>query len=160
MTKLIIEPGRAERNYWRDLWRYRELFYFLAWRDILVRYKQTVIGIAWAVIQPFLTTVVFTVVFNRIAKLSGPGRRALFPGGDGGATALAVFFHLIELLQQQPHRQREPDFQDLLSAPHRSRRLGHHQLRGFSHHGGAGGGDDGLVSIPAGLAVAGCCRCS
>jgi lipopolysaccharide transport system permease protein len=72
MTELIIEPGRTEKNYWRDLWRYRELFYFLAWRDILVRYKQTVIGIAWAVIQPFLTTVVFTVVFNRIAKLPAP----------------------------------------------------------------------------------------
>jgi lipopolysaccharide transport system permease protein len=72
MPDLIIEPGRAERNYWRDLWRYRELFYFLAWRDILVRYKQTVIGIAWAVIQPFLTTVVFTIVFNRIAKLPAP----------------------------------------------------------------------------------------
>jgi lipopolysaccharide transport system permease protein len=70
--ELIIEPGRAEKNYWRDLWRYRELFYFLAWRDILVRYKQTVIGVAWAVIQPFLTTVVFTVVFNRIAKLPAP----------------------------------------------------------------------------------------
>jgi lipopolysaccharide transport system permease protein len=70
--ELLIEPGRAEKNYWRDLWRYRELFYFLAWRDILVRYKQTVIGIAWAVIQPFLTTVVFTIVFNRIAKLSAP----------------------------------------------------------------------------------------
>jgi lipopolysaccharide transport system permease protein len=72
MTELIIEPCRAEKNYWRDLWRYRELFYFLAWRDILVRYKQTVIGIAWAVLQPFLTTVVFTLVFNRIAKLSAP----------------------------------------------------------------------------------------
>jgi len=70
--ELILEPGRAEKNYWRDLWRYRELFYFLAWRDILVRYKQTVIGIAWAVIQPFLTTVVFTIVFNRIAKLAAP----------------------------------------------------------------------------------------
>ena len=70
--ELIIEAGRTEKNYWRDLWRYRELFYFLAWRDILVRYKQTVIGIAWAVIQPFLTTVVFTIVFNRIAKLSAP----------------------------------------------------------------------------------------
>jgi lipopolysaccharide transport system permease protein len=69
---LIIEPGRAEKNYWRDLWRYRELFYFLAWRDILVRYKQTVIGIAWAVIRPLLTTVVFTFVFNRVAKLSAP----------------------------------------------------------------------------------------
>jgi lipopolysaccharide transport system permease protein len=72
MHELIIEAGRTEKNYWRDLWRYRELFYFLAWRDILVRYKQTVIGIAWAVIQPFLTTVVFTIVFNRIAKLSAP----------------------------------------------------------------------------------------
>ena len=72
MQELIIEPGRAEKNYWRDLWRYRELFYFLAWRDILVRYKQTVVGIAWAVLQPFLTTVVFTIVFSRIAKLPHP----------------------------------------------------------------------------------------
>lgn len=72
MHELIIEPGRAEKNYWRDLWRYRELFYFLAWRDILVRYKQTVVGIAWAVIQPLLTTVVFTIVFSRIAKLPHP----------------------------------------------------------------------------------------
>jgi lipopolysaccharide transport system permease protein len=71
--ELIIEPGRIERNYWRDLWRYRELFYFLAWRDILVRYKQTVIGIAWALIRPFLTMVVFTIVFGRIAKLPAPG---------------------------------------------------------------------------------------
>ncbi len=70
--ELLIKPGLAEKNYWRDLWRYRELFYFLAWRDILVRYKQTVIGVAWAVIQPFLTTVVFTFVFNRIAKLPAP----------------------------------------------------------------------------------------
>jgi lipopolysaccharide transport system permease protein len=72
MQKLIIEPGRAEKNYWRDLWRYRELFYFLAWRDILVRYKQTVVGVAWAVIQPFLTTVVFTIIFSRLAKLPHP----------------------------------------------------------------------------------------
>jgi lipopolysaccharide transport system permease protein len=72
MQELVIEAGRTERHYWRDLWRYRELFYFLAWRDILVRYKQTVIGIAWAVIRPLLTTVVFTVVFSRIAKLPAP----------------------------------------------------------------------------------------
>ncbi len=70
---LIIRAGETERQYWRDLWRYRELFYFLAWRDILVRYKQTVIGIAWALIRPFLTMLVFTVVFNRIAKLPAPG---------------------------------------------------------------------------------------
>lgn len=66
---LIIEPGRTERHYWRDLWRYRELFIVLAWRDIAVRYKQTVIGLAWAVVQPFLTMVVFTIVFGKIAKM-------------------------------------------------------------------------------------------
>ncbi len=66
---LIIEPGRSEKNYWKDLWRYRELFYFLAWRDILVRYKQTTIGIAWALIRPLLTMIVFTFVFGKLAKL-------------------------------------------------------------------------------------------
>ena len=71
--ELIIEPGRVERNYWRDLFRYRELFYFLAWRDVLVRYKQTVIGVLWAVIRPFLTMVVFVFVFGRIAKLPSDG---------------------------------------------------------------------------------------
>ena len=70
---LLIEAGRTEKNYWLDLWRYRELFYFLAWRDILVRYKQTVIGVAWAVIRPFLTMGVFTIVFNRVARLQAPG---------------------------------------------------------------------------------------
>ena len=70
--ELIIEAGRAEQQYWHDLWTYRELFYILAWRDILVRYKQTVIGIAWAVIRPFVTVVVLTLVFNRIAKLEAP----------------------------------------------------------------------------------------
>jgi lipopolysaccharide transport system permease protein len=71
--KLVIEAGQTESQYWRDLWRYRELFYFLAWRDILVRYKQTIIGIAWALIRPFLTMVVFTVVFNNLAKLPSQG---------------------------------------------------------------------------------------
>lgn len=73
MQEMIIEAGHAERNYWRDIWRYRELFVFLAWRDILVRYKQTVLGVAWAIIQPFLTMVVFTVVFGRVAKLPSHG---------------------------------------------------------------------------------------
>ena len=70
---LIIEPGRTEKNYWGDLWRYRELFLVLAWRDISVRYKQTIIGILWAIIRPFLTMVVFTVIFGRIAKLPSDG---------------------------------------------------------------------------------------
>ena len=68
-TELIIEAGRIESQYWKDLWKYRELFYFLAWRDILVRYKQTAIGIFWALIRPFLTMVIFTIVFGNLAKL-------------------------------------------------------------------------------------------
>jgi lipopolysaccharide transport system permease protein len=67
--ELIIKAGRSQRQYWKDLWRYRELFYFLAWRDILVRYKQTAVGMAWALIRPFLTMIVFTVVFSSLAKL-------------------------------------------------------------------------------------------
>lgn len=70
---LIIEAGRSERYYWQDLWRYRELFFFLAWRDILVRYKQTVIGLAWALLRPFLTMLVFTLVFSKLAKLPSEG---------------------------------------------------------------------------------------
>ena len=70
---IIIEAGRAERHYWLDLWRYRELFRVLAWRDLSVRYKQTVIGVLWALIRPFLTMVVFTVIFGRIAKLPTDG---------------------------------------------------------------------------------------
>ncbi|NJD56908.1 MAG: ABC transporter permease, partial [Nitrospirae bacterium] len=71
--EIIIEPGKGMSQYWRDLWHYRELFYFLAWRDILVRYKQTVIGIAWSVVRPLLTMAVFTIVFGRIAKLPSDG---------------------------------------------------------------------------------------
>ena len=70
---LVIEAGRTERHYWRDLWRYRELFFFLAWRDILVRYKQTVIGILWALGRPLLTMLVFTLVFSKLAKLPSGG---------------------------------------------------------------------------------------
>jgi homopolymeric O-antigen transport system permease protein len=70
---LVIEAGRSERHYWSDLWRYRELFLFLAWRDLLVRYKQTVIGIAWALLRPFLTMLVFTLVFGKLAKLPSDG---------------------------------------------------------------------------------------
>ena len=71
--ELVIEAGRTESLYWRDLFRYRELFYFLAWRDVLVRYKQTVIGILWAVLRPFLTMAVFVLVFGKIAKLPSDG---------------------------------------------------------------------------------------
>ena len=71
--EVILEAGRSEKNYWRDLWRYRELFQVLAWRDISVRYKQTVIGVAWALLRPFLTMIVFTVIFGKVAKLKADG---------------------------------------------------------------------------------------
>ncbi len=70
---LVIEPGATERLYWRDLWRYRELFLVLAWRDVAVRYKQTMIGVAWAVLRPFITMVVFTIIFSKLAKLPSDG---------------------------------------------------------------------------------------
>src|SRR3954463_3646625 len=73
MAKLIIEAGRTEKQYWRELWRYRELFYFLAWRDVKVRYKQTTLGIAWAVLQPLLTMAVFTLLFGRLGKMPNDG---------------------------------------------------------------------------------------
>jgi len=73
MADLIIEPGLGQKNYWKDLWRYRELFYILSWRDIRVRYKQTVIGAAWGIIRPVLTTIIFTILFSRVAKLKAPG---------------------------------------------------------------------------------------
>ena len=70
---LVIEPGRGFRHYWRDLWQYRELFFFLSWRDILVRYKQTAIGVAWGILRPLLTMIIFTVIFGYLAKLPSEG---------------------------------------------------------------------------------------
>jgi lipopolysaccharide transport system permease protein len=66
---VTIAPGQSERNYWNDLWKFRELFYILSWRDIKVRYKQTVIGALWSIVRPLLTMIIFTVVFSRIAKM-------------------------------------------------------------------------------------------
>jgi len=84
--EVFIEPGRSERNYWKDLWRYRELFYILSWRDIKVRYKQTIIGVAWSIIRPLLTMMIFTFVFGKIAK---------FPVPDGINYSLLVFAGLL-----------------------------------------------------------------
>src|SRR6186713_3123871 len=71
--ELIIEQGKTERQYWRDLWVYRELFAFLAWRDLLVRYKQTAVGVAWSLIRPLLTMIVLTVVFGKLGKMPSGG---------------------------------------------------------------------------------------
>jgi lipopolysaccharide transport system permease protein len=73
MTQLVIEAGHTERQYWRDLWRYRELFYFLSWRDLLVRYKQTFVGVGWSLIRPLLTMLVLTVVFGKLGKMPSGG---------------------------------------------------------------------------------------
>jgi lipopolysaccharide transport system permease protein len=73
MSRLVIEAGKAERHYWADLWKFRELFYFLSWRDILVRYKQTAIGVLWALIRPVLTTLIFVVVFGKFAGMPTEG---------------------------------------------------------------------------------------
>ena len=73
MSEITLEPGWSEKYYWLDLWRYRELFYVLAARDVAVRYKQTAIGVIWAVLKPFLTMVIFTVIFSRLAKLPSEG---------------------------------------------------------------------------------------
>jgi len=72
-AEIIIEPGRSEQNYWRDLWRYRELFLILAWRDVAVRYRQTVAGAAWAIVQPVSSMVVMTVIFGKVAGLPSEG---------------------------------------------------------------------------------------
>jgi lipopolysaccharide transport system permease protein len=71
--RIVLEAGRADRNYWYDLWHYRELFAMLAWRDISVRYKQTVIGVAWAIVRPLLTMVIFTIIFGNLARLPSDG---------------------------------------------------------------------------------------
>jgi lipopolysaccharide transport system permease protein len=83
---LIIEPGALSRHFWKDVWNYRELFFVLAWRDVSVRYKQTAIGLLWAIVRPFLTMVVFTVIFGRLAGL---------PSEAGVPYALLVFAALL-----------------------------------------------------------------
>lgn len=71
--EIIIKAGGSVANYWRDLWRYRELFVFLAWRDVLVRYKQTAIGVLWCVLRPLATMVVFAAIFGKLARLPSDG---------------------------------------------------------------------------------------
>jgi lipopolysaccharide transport system permease protein len=89
MEELIISAEAEEKNYWRDLWSYRELLYFLAWRDLLVRYKQTTVGVAWAVIRPVLQIIIFTFLFQRVAKMTSPIPYALLV--TGGALPWNLF---------------------------------------------------------------------
>jgi lipopolysaccharide transport system permease protein len=71
--RIILKAGVANKNYWRDLWDYRDLFYILSWKEFKVRYKETIIGTAWSVVRPLLTTIIFTFIFNRVAKFVSPG---------------------------------------------------------------------------------------
>jgi|SRR5215472_14678942 len=110
----VIEAGRRERHYWLDLWRYRELFRVLAWRDLSVRYKQTVIGVLWALIRPFLTMLVFTVIFGQIVGfrwcILGGQSKLYFPGlaMSIGVSAFFVWFGI------QRFRKMENSFADLI----------------------------------------------
>ena len=92
---IIIEAGRTERHYWLDLWRYRELFRVLAWRDLSVRYKQTVIGVLWALIRPFLTMVVFTVIFGRYRQTADGWQCTLRADGVCRYPAVVFLFHRV-----------------------------------------------------------------
>ena len=149
---LIIEPGRRERHYWLELWRYRELFQVLAWRDLSIRYKQTIIGVSWALIRPFLTMLVFTVIFGRIAKLPSDGNAPyalmVFAGmlpwtffSTGLAEASNSLINNANLISKVY-------FPEIARAgrDHRGR------IRGFSHQFLHPDRADGLVPIPSGLA--------
>ena len=147
--ELVIEAGRAERQYWKDLWRYRELFFILTWRDVAVQYKQTAVGILWAVLRPLLTMAAFTFVFAKVAKLPSEGQ-APYP--------LMVFVAMLPLAVvcyrhfghcKQPSCKQQSCFQGIFSP---------HYCTGCHHRRGSGGFcnffrivgfDDGLVPISA-----------
>jgi lipopolysaccharide transport system permease protein len=121
---LVIEPGRSAKNYWRDLWQYRELMYFLAWRDIAVRYKQTIIGVAWALIRPALTMLVF-VGFRRM--IGFPQSIAPEPILVFSAVLPWQFFSTALSEAWQRGRQRQSHFKGLFSAVDHPAVGGNHQ---------------------------------
>ena len=114
---LILESGRTERNYWSDLWHYRELFAILAWRDVSVRYKQTVIGVAWALIRPFLTMVVLTIVVGRLAKLPSDGAAPYSVMVFAGMLPGFLFSSILSEASSQSDQQRKSDLEGLFPAP-------------------------------------------
>ena len=156
---IIIESGRAERHYWLDLWRYRELFRVLAWRDLSVRYKQTVIGVLWALIRPFLTMLIFTIIFGRIAKLPTDGNAPYALLVFAGILPW-TFSHRLKRSFQQPDQQHKPDQQSLFSTPDRTNRYHRCGFRRLPYQLLHLACADGLVSVFAGLAVSCFCRFS
>ena len=125
---LVLKAGRADKNYWQDLWRYRELFIILALRDISVRYKQTVIGVAWALIQPFLNMLVMTVVFGKVAGLKSDGTSPYALMVFAGMLPWMFLQLGVDQCQPEHGREREPHLQGLLSPAHRPGQRGRHRL--------------------------------
>ena len=159
---LILEAGRADRQYWLDLWRYRELFFILAWRDVAVRYKQTVIGVVWAFMRPFLTMVVFTVVFGSLAKLPSEGSAPYAIMVFAGLLPWTLFASVLSEASVERDRQRQPDHQGLLPASDRAAVDGRGRADRFPGKSHDPGRPDALVRRGARLAdpaAAGLRRC-
>ena len=117
--RLIIEFNRADALYWRDLWRYRELFGVLAWRDLSVRYKETVFGVSWALVRPLLTMLVFTAIFGRLAKLPSDGNVPYPLMVLVGMIRLEFVFNELDRGRKQSCSRREPDYKSVLPATNR-----------------------------------------
>ena len=149
---IVIEAGRTERHYWLDLWRYRELFQVLAWRDLSVRYKQTVIGVLWALIRPFLTMLVFTIIFGRIAKLPTDGNAPYALMVFAGILPWTFFSTGFSEASNSLINNDELDQQGLFSTPDRADSDHRCGVRGFPHQLLHFTRADGLVPVPAGLA--------
>ena len=130
---IVIEAGRSERHYWLDLWRYRELFRVLAWRDLSVRYKQTVIGVLWALIRPFLTMLVFTIIFGRIAKLPTDGNAPYALMVFAGILPWTFFSTGLSEASNSLINNDKLDQQGLFSTPDRADRDDRCGVRGFPH---------------------------
>ena len=130
---LVLEPGRAERHYWRDLWAYRELFAILAWRDVAVRYKQTVIGVAWAVVRPVPDHGGLHRRVRPARQAAERGRCALSDHGLRRHAAVVPVLHDPERGLEQPRRQRQPDRQGLFPAHHHPGLVGGRGAGRFRH---------------------------
>ena len=151
---LVLEQGRAERHYWRDIWAYRELFAILAWRDVAVRYKQTVVGVLWAVIRPFLTMIVFTVIFGRLAKLPTEGSAPYPVMVFAGMLPWFLFSTILGGVLEQSRLQLQPYRQGLFPADHHPGVLGRRRPGRFRDQSGDPRRVDALVRLLAGLAGA------
>ena len=152
MTEIIIEAGRTEKNYWGDLWRYRELFLILAWRDLSVRYKQTIIGILWAILRPLLTMIVFTVIFGQIAQLPSDGSAPYALMVFAAMLPLVPFLKLACGIVKQSDSQHKPDQQGLLSQVNHARSDPANRFGRFSYQFDYPDRNDGLLSICSRLA--------